>query len=310
MSKIYFRKKVLYAKKETVYGAGGAIIGANAIQTRNLTISPLEGDTLEFDIDRGNFGANLQSLVGVHVMVTCDVPMAGSGTAGTAPPWGLLMLGCGHEETLAAGVSASYSPVDDDPDSLVFRFERDKWLHSIVGVRGSVKATLDKRNYPWWQFSFMGLFVPPAKLTAALVPVFTPWKKPVPFRASTVSCTLAGEVVGLHTASFDFGQKVEFYEHSEEESIQITDRSASFQATFEETDFDTHDYFADIIGEVTGELEYVHGVTPGNIVTITSPLTQINKPSLQNQQGVTALQVTGRSSPTARMPTTPSPRPN
>lgn len=293
MAKIYSRKKVLYAKVETTYGVAATNTGANAVQTRDLTIQPLEGDALELQLDKPTFGSDLGTLVGVHVMVTFKVPLAGSGTAGTAPAWGTLMKGCGHDETVAAGVSVTYTPVDDDPDSLTLRFERDKVLHTITGARGSVKLVTDKRNYPWLEYSFMGLYNPPVANASPLTPVWTPWKKPVPFRASTVSCTLIGQVVGLHNMNIDFGQKVEFYEHSEEESIQITDRKARFSGSFEEPEIGTHDYFADIIGDVSGALSYVHGIVAGNIVTVNAANTQITKPQLQDVQGVSAFQVDG-----------------
>jgi hypothetical protein len=293
MAKIYFRKKVLYAKVETTYGTDAEPAGSDAIQTRDLTITPRDGETITLDLDKPNFGADLESLVAAHVMVTFKVPLAGSGTAGTAPAWGKLMKGCGHDETVTESTSVKYTPADDDPDSLTLRFERDKVLHTITGARGSVKLTLDKRQYPWLEFSFMGIYNAVAANSAALTPVFTAWKKPVPFRASTVSCTLIGQTVGLHKIAFDFGQKVEFYDHSEEESIQITDRESRFDATFEETEIGTHDFFADAVAETTGVLTYVHGVTAGNIVTVASPLTQITKPTPTDVQGVSALQCTG-----------------
>lgn len=293
MAKIYARKKVVYAALETVYGTLVAPTGSNAIQTKDLSISPLEAEALELGLDKPNFGSDLGTLVGKHVLVTFKVPLAGSGAAGTAPAWGVLMKGSGHEEAVAAGVDVVYTPVDDDPDSLTLRVDFDKVRHTITGCRGSVKLTTDKRQYPWLEFSFMGLFQAPVANTVPLVPVFTPWQKPVPFRATTVSCDLIGQTIGLHNMNIDFGQKVEFYDHSEEESIQITDRKANFSATFEETEIGVHDFFADINTEVTGALEYVHGTVAGNIVTVTSPLTQITKVTRQDVQGVSALQTSG-----------------
>ncbi len=293
MAKIYSRKKILYAAKETTYGTAATITGAAAIQTSNLTIQPLQGDALELNLDKSTFGSDLGSLVGKHVMVTFRVPVAGSGAAGTAPAWGTLLLGCGHTETVNAGTDVTYTPLDDNPDSLTLRVEFDKVLHSITGARGSVKLVTDKRNYAWFEFSFMGLYNAPVANSTPLTPVWTPWKKPVPFRASTVSCTLIGQVVGLHQMNLDFGQKVEFYEHSEEESIQITDRKARFDAQFEETEIGTHNYFADINTDTAGALDYTHGITGGNIVQITATNTQITSVQRQDVQGVSAFQVSG-----------------
>ncbi|MGS1128471.1 hypothetical protein ACVCL3_15860 [Rhodanobacter sp. UC4437_H4] len=301
MSKILFRKKTLLAAKEVTYGVAAALDAAtNAIQTSQLAISPLEGDALNLNLDKPNFGADLGTMVGKHVMVTFRVPVAGSGVAGTAPAWGVLLAGCGHTETLLADdagppvtvASAVYTP-GDDSDSLTMKFVQDKTLHQITGARGSVKLVTAKREYAWFEFSFMGLFNAPTNLGAALNAVYSSWKKPVPFRASTVDCTLFGQIVGLHNLNIDFGQKVEFYEHSEEESVQITDRQANFDATFEEADIPTHDYFADVNGEAAGALLYKHGTAAGNIVEINAANSQAQTIKRSDEQGVSALQVTG-----------------
>lgn len=302
MSKIYYRKKTLLAAVETTYGTAATLAGAtNAIQTSQLTISPLEGDVVNLNLDKPNFGADLGTLVGKHVMVTFRVPLAGSGTAGTAPAWGVLLQGCGHSESLLtddAGppetvASAVYTPIDENFDSLTFKFLQDKTLHLITGARGSVKLVSAKRDYAWFEFSFMGLYNAPVALGSSLGAVYSSWKKPVPFRASTVDCTLFGQIVGLHSLNLDFGQKVEFYEHSEEESIQITDRQANFDSSFEETEIGTHDFFADVNTEVAGALLYRHGTLDGNIIEINAANTQPQSIKRSDEQGVSALQVTG-----------------
>lgn len=300
--KIISKKKTLLAAIEATYGVDAAPTGAlNAIQTSQLTVSPLEGDVVNLNLDKPNYGADLGTLVGKHVMVTFRVPIAGSGVAGTAPAWGILMLGCGHTETLIVDgigppvtvASAVYTPIDTNFDSLTFKFLQDRTLHTITGCRGSVKAVLAKRDYGWWEYSFMGLFNPPTDNPAALGAVYTTWKKPVPFRASTVDCTLFGQIVGLHSLNVDFGQKVEWYEHSEEESVQITDRSANFDSSFEEQDLTVHDYFNDVNTEVAGNLLYKHGTVAGNIIEIAAANSQAQTIKRADDTGVSALQVTG-----------------
>lgn len=291
--KIYFRKKTLVAKIEDTYGTDAAPTGAaNAIQTRDLTIQPLQGDALEMQLDKPNFGSDLGTLVGKHVQLTFKVPLAGSAAVGTAPSWGVLMKLCGHSETVVAATSVAYAPIDSSIDSATLYMLVDSVLHKITGARGSVRLTTQKREYPWLEFTVMGLFQP---VTAGvdLNADYSAWIKPVPFRATTVECSLFGQVVGLHQMTLDFGQQVEFYEQSEDESIQITDRKAKFDASFEETDVGTHNFFNDVNTDATGALSYAHGITAGNIVTITSPRTQPQTIERTDEQGVAALHVTG-----------------
>lgn len=293
MAKIYFRKKTLLAKIEVTHGTDSVPTGAaNAIQTRDLTIMPLEADVLDLGLDKPNFGSNLGTLINRHVMVTFKVPLAGSGVAGTAPAWGPLMKACGNTETVAAGVSVSYTPLDNDPPTLSMYVKRDGVLHKMTYARGSVKMAPSVNNYPWLEFSFMALYVGPVA-AGVITPVYTPWIKPVPFRATTVAATVLSQTVGMFSLSIDFGQKVEKYEQSEEESIQITDRNSTYQSEFEEPTLDVHDFYADTIAETLGTLSYVHGTTAGNIVTVSSPQIQFTKISGGQQKNVATLQVSG-----------------
>jgi len=299
--KIFTRKKTILAAIEATYGVDAVPTGAlNAIQTSQFSMQPLQGDALKPNLDKATFGADLSDLVGKNVVLTFNVPLAGSGVAGTAPAWGPLLKACGHSETLQAAdpgnnveAAAIYTPIDENVDSATFYFRQDRTLHKVTGVRGAVQLQTQKRDYAWLQFTFTGLFNPPVDSAADLGAVYTAWKKPVPFRAATVDCTLFGQLVGLHTLKLNFGQQVQFYEHSEEESVQITDRQADFDATFEETDLATHDYFADINNGTSGELVYTHGITAGNIVEIKGTNSQGLTVARSDQNGVSALQVTG-----------------
>lgn len=294
MAKLLFRKKALLAKKEVTYGTDPVPTGAlNAIQTRNLSIDPLEGDELTFDIDTELLGAKARSLVGKHVKVSFEVAAAGSGAAGTAPAWGVLMLGAGHTETVTAATKVTYTPKDTDTDSLTLYVMIGRTLHKITGCRGSVKFSAKKREYPWLQFEFMGLFSEPVDQAVALGADVSAFLKPQPFRAESVEFELGAYLAGLHEITIDFGQKVDFYEHSEEEQIMQTDRQGSWQGVLEEPDVGTHNFFADVDAETQMELSYVHGSVAGNTFEINVPKTQLLSPKRQAVEDISALQLNG-----------------
>jgi hypothetical protein len=302
MAKNYFRKKILLAKIESLYADDPTPTGAlNAIQTKDLEIDPLEGEALSRKLDRDSFGADLSTLVGKHVRVRFKVEVAGSGAAGTAPAYGVLLRACGHSETVNAGVDVTYTPIDESVPSVYSYFKRGLVLHKIAGARGMVKMVASKRNYGYFEFEFIGLYVGPVA-SSAITAVLTAFQRPVPFRASTVDCDLAGVTVGLHEISIDGGQKVEFYEHSEEESIQITDRESKFSAKFEEPEIGTHDFFADISTDTTGAFDFQIGTTAGNIVQVTAATSQIGTLKVSDTQGVSTFDVTGTLVPDSTNP--------
>ena len=85
---------------QRVYNAG-----ADAVQTSNLKIMPLEGSTVPWKRDRPAYGNDIQFHVETHVAVEFDCALAGSGTLGTAPGWGKLLVACGCAETIVAAVA-------------------------------------------------------------------------------------------------------------------------------------------------------------------------------------------------------------
>lgn len=302
MAKNYFRKKLLLAKIETVYGDDPTPTDAlNAIQTKDLEIDPIEGEALSRNIDRDSFGADLSTLVGKHVRVRFKVEAAGSGAAGTAPAYGVLLRACGHAEDVNAGVDVRYAPIDENVPSVYFYFKRGLVLHKCAGARGMVKFTASKRNYGYFEFEFTALYVGPVA-SSAMTPVLTAFQTPVPFRASTVDCDIAGVTVGLHEITIDGGQKVEFYEHSEEESIQITDRESKFSAKFEEPEIGTHDFFDDVSTDTTGAFDFQLGTVAGNIVQIVSTMSQMQTLKVSDVQGVATFDVTGTLVPNGANP--------
>lgn len=294
MSKLLMRRKTLLAKIETTYGVDAGPTGAtNAIQTKDLEISPLEGDSLAFDVDTPSLGAKASTMVGKHVMVTFKVPAAGAGAAGTAPAYAPLLKACGHTETITAGTDVTYAPGDIDTDSVTLWVMIDRTLHAVVGSRGSVKMSGSKRQYPWFEFSFMGLFATPTDQVTSLAPAYAGFKIPLPYRFDTVDFSLGAYKAGLHEITIDFGQKVEFYEHSEEEQIMQINREATWQGVVEEPSLDVKNFYADISADTKMAFNYQHGTTAGNIVEVAALSTQLLSPKRQAVQDIAALSLSG-----------------
>ena len=118
-----FRKKVILGKIESVYGTDPTPAGStDAILCRNVEITPLQGETETRDLVRSNIGAQQVIHVGTHVGITFEVEMAGAGAAGTAPAYGPLLRACALSQTISAGVSVVYAPIDASEESVTLHF--------------------------------------------------------------------------------------------------------------------------------------------------------------------------------------------
>ena len=242
MAKLKFPKKVVLAKSEATYGTDATPDGStNAILTRNLEIDPIEGEELQRELDKGTMGNDPGTLVGQHAVIRCQVEMAGAGAAGDLPAYDPLIRAAGHaqdQDDPTTPTEIYYDPIDDDVPSLTMYFHHDKTLYKVVGARGSLTMECGKRQYGYMQFEFMGLI---EEYVGGTMPTVdqSAFVKPLPFRAANVDFTLFSALRPLHTLTVTGGQEVNFYETSEEETLEQEDRSSTFQATIEHPDLNT-----------------------------------------------------------------------
>lgn len=308
MAKIFYRRKALLAKVETTYGTDATpTASTDSVLTSNFELTPWEGQRLERNLDKGTFGSDLSTQLAKHGILRFRVEAAGSGAATQAPAYGGIMRAAGHSETIETVAGSDpedrviYAPIDTGVPSLTCYFHHDTKLHKFLGTRGSVTFSDAKRAYPYLQFEFRGLYVPVADGVMP-TPDNSGYQKPVPFRASEVITTLFAQTVGMHSFTLTGGQSVDFYEHSEEESIQQMDRNATYQMSFEEPNATTHDFWADADGETTGAINILHGTTAGNIVEIEVDNAQLFINGIADENGVRALNVSGPCVPVAGAP--------
>lgn len=152
------RKRLILSKIESPYGTDSSPSGTDAILVRNLEISPIEADVVSRDLIRPYLGNYDQLLAQTRVVVTFQVEMAGSGTAGTAPRFSSLLRACGMAETITAApvtgsavagaantitLAAGVSAVDDVYNGMVINITSGTGSgHSglIVDYNGTTKV--------------------------------------------------------------------------------------------------------------------------------------------------------------------------
>lgn len=98
-----FRIKTALAALEnpSTPGTDAVPAASNAVLLRNLDITPVY-DMVARNNVKGHLGADQELLASKSFKATAEVELAGSGTQGTAPAWGILLMACGFAETSVA----------------------------------------------------------------------------------------------------------------------------------------------------------------------------------------------------------------
>lgn len=289
---IRFERKAVLAKVETTYGTDSIPTGvANAVLLKRASINPLNGEMVPREIIRAGYGTMAGWFVGRHVTMNAVVDLAGSGTAGTAPPYGPYLRACGLAETVSVGVKVDYTPVHASMESVSNYYNHESTRHISAGMRGNGKIRFVKRKTPEIEMDTIGLWK--SDTTVALPALTTTaWKDPLPSTpANTPTITLDGMTVLSSSFELDFGMECAYRDLLNSEEIIVKDRKPKLSMLFEEPTLATKNFFA-MKGGAPVPLAYVHGVGAGKIIDISAPLIQITEVTRQEEDGVSMLNVT------------------
>lgn len=296
---IYMRKAVILVKIETDPGTDAAPTGAaNAMLVRDFTLTPLEGDALEYEQIQAHFGAFDGEMATTYSKLECSVYLAGSGTAGTKPQFDPLMQICGAGLTLVVDESSTYAPVTSGIKAATIYVNIDGINHVLRYARGDVTGTVDAKGYPMLKFSLQGLFTPVAD-AGLPVPTFAATARAVPVNKANSTLNLHSTALRTSKFGFAFGNQVVYRNLMGFEGVTITGRKSSYSATFEAVPIATKNWPAIAVAGATGALSWVHGTVPGNIVTFTSAKANLKPPSISEEDGIKMENVTGALIPSA-----------
>ena len=107
MASLRTRKKVLLVKQETTEGTYAApSASTDAVKVENLRWSPATR-LIDTNEHTGVLDKSAPIVGGTSINVSFDVPMKGSGTAGTAPEWGKLLKALGFAEVVTSATPGS-----------------------------------------------------------------------------------------------------------------------------------------------------------------------------------------------------------
>jgi hypothetical protein len=285
------RKRVILAKIETTYGTDPTPTGAaNAILVRNLNVTPQSTQMVGRDLIRPYLGNFEQLMASTHVELDFEVEAAGAGTAGTVPAYGPLLRACGLSETTTASVKVDYKPVSSTFESVTIYFNVDGVLHKITGARGDVELTVNAGQIPVFKFKFVGIYNAPTD-TALPAVTYTAFQTPlVANSTNTPSFSLFSVSPVLSDFSLQLGNQIDYRTLIGNQYVQLTDRKAAGQVTFEANTIATKDWFSTALASTLGAFSLTHGTVAGNKVVVTSSTVDLVQPSYTDNNGVQMIQ--------------------
>ncbi|MBX3447510.1 MAG: hypothetical protein KF765_12220 [Parvibaculaceae bacterium] len=273
------RKLAMLAKIEASYGTDANPVGANAMICRDVTLTPMEGQEVDRGLYQTHMGQQGVLLAAVHVSATFSVELTGSGAAGTAPGYGVLLRACGMSETIEEDVEVEYAPVSDAFESATLYFNLDGVLHIMLGARGNASFSLAKDSIPLIRFNMRGLLVPVAD-AAMPTQAFAGFAKPVIVDNANTTLALHGIAAAIaESVELDLGNEVVYRNLIGDEAVLIVDRLGSGSAVLEAKPMSVKNWVAVAQARTRGALALVHGTQAGNIVELACPATETGRPT-------------------------------
>lgn len=286
----FWRLQAMLAKIETVYGTDPTPTGAaNAILAEDVRLQPMEGQDVVRGHERPYLAARPTIPAGLHAKLSFKVEVKGSGAAGTAPAWGVLLRACAMAETIVAATSVTYNPVSSAHESATFYFNSDGTNYKLTGARGTFKYVMTAQGVVYLEFEFTGLFSQPAAMampTATYGTQLTQMPQ-VATTANTPTGSIGAYSPVIRSFSFDAGNKVTPRMLIRSESVIIPERSEMIDMVIEAPALATYNPFSLAAAQTSQAISLVHGTGAGKICTLSVPIAQVQRPTgLSEQDGV------------------------
>lgn len=265
-------RQLLLIKKEVTYGTDAVAAAVDYVWGENVKYAPKASYTNGNPAKPG-LSAIPRYVYGQYGEITFDVPMAASGTAGTAPNWGKLMKMAGYTETVVAVTSVTYALMPDtsaaDSGDIVWR--EGLRTHKMTGARGNVAYKFDQSGRPMLSYTFRGIYAP-VTASAALAhadATFTGWKDVAPLSQALTTFTFAGQAQPLWSLSAQQNDTILFRDLPGQKNVQlIGKRTFTGSMKIKTPPVGTTNLEALCNANTVSTYSLVHGVTGGSIVTL------------------------------------------
>ncbi len=280
------------AKVETTEGVNAALGGVDAFLAQEITWDPGQEQNEKLTV-REDISPESQVPGKRLPTISFKVCLRGSGTAGTAPDWGTLMLGCKFGETEVASTSITYDPIASGDSSLTIGFYKRRDVTTVklillTGCRGNVSATWVNGAIAFLDFAFTGGEYTESDTTPLTSTSFDT-TTPLVFQNATFNLDSKSDF-GISALDWDAGNQIAPREDvnsaSGHLSAFLTKPKPVGRFDPEEETIAVYDILGKMRSGAEGALSTVLSGGAGNIATFTAPKVQYLTVVDANRNGI------------------------
>lgn len=276
-SPILTRQRVLAFAAEATTGTG-ATLNATQGGLTNAYDSKIKYDIKANERKGQGSGSPLNPVPGARSgKCTFSSELFGSGTAATAPGWGILLLACGMQLN-----TAIYTPLTAAIETLTmgvyYGSGTTARLKTIVGAMGDVKIKGSTGNPVMLEWDFLGVHAAPTTVT-----IITPtYPTTIPPRFAGGTLTVGGTAYRIGEIEIAFNNKLTLRKDAAQSTgyhaAYVVERRIIVKINPEALPLSSEDWYAAHVAGTTFALSLTVGSVAGNEFTIAAPVMQLLNP--------------------------------
>lgn len=255
-----------------------------AMQTKGLTVTPYESETVTRDLDDGLNGH--QPVIHVNEMMSLSggIEITASSEAATPVPW------AGFFEMAGYGInvdeSVSYSRIlnaSDEKDGTLY-FNWDGIEHRLIGARVNLTYTGKINELLYFNFEAKGLYggtVEQVRPTAD----FSAFLQPLPMNNANDTLLIDGQALNCFGVEENLGNTIERDEGTESLAMFIDDWATEGKFMIEAATLSTFDPFAIVRSNAIIPYQFIHGPQGGRQFIAESSGIQLMPPTPAEYKG-------------------------
>lgn len=288
------KEAMVFAKIQPTSALVDAVVANAWMEASDISLTALDADNVSLDLSGVSFGSGLTYLSNLKTKLSFSVALAGSGTAGTAPAWGVMERICGYAEIITANSNVKYIPAAGGFEMGSLAVFIGDTLHRIRSARGNSKLEMSVDGFLKRTYEIEGMYVDAIAGTTAQKAIrdgvkIKPRIDPLICSATNTSFVMYGLTTCLKSMNLDTGNSVKTTNFIGPETCletAILDRKSTGECELKTVPIANKDWFATLKTGAVGVIQSSLGTVAGNKIGILCPRMQITKHSYGEVDGL------------------------